>query len=91
MKWEQLELSALERRKLLCMVLFHTAALSCVLWSLHVLIDGTLEEINKGYLEWSLWTKLIGVTAVFSGGVAYIFHQGKAYCALCRRWRAFNR
>lgn len=91
MQWEQLELTALERRKLLCMVLFHTAALSCVLWSLHVLIDGTLEEINKGYLEWSLWTKLIGVTAVFSGGVAYIFHQGKAYCALCRRWRAFNR
>ncbi|KAJ1522737.1 hypothetical protein ONE63_001896 [Megalurothrips usitatus] len=91
MQWEQLELSALERRKLLCMVLFHTAALSCVLWSLHVLIDGTLEEINKGLLEWSLWTKLIGVTAVFSGGVAYIFHQGKAYCALCRRWRAFNR
>lgn len=91
MQWEHLELTPLEKRKLLCMVLFHSAALSCVLWSLHVLIDGTLEEIEKGFLEWSLWTKLIGVTAVFSGGIAYIFHQGKAYCALCRRWRAFNR
>lgn len=90
-KWEQLELTALERRRLLCSVLFHTMALTCVLWSLYVLIDRTLEEITDGKLEWPLYTKLIVVTIGFTGGVAFMYIQGKTYCALCRRWRAFNR
>ena len=38
-QWEKLDMTALERRKLFCSVTFHVVAITCVVWSLYVLID----------------------------------------------------
>ena len=54
-------MTALERRKLLCSVTFHVVAITCVVWSLYVLIDRTAEEIRNGELQWPFWTKLVVV------------------------------
>ncbi|XP_049793509.1 E3 ubiquitin-protein ligase MARCHF8 isoform X1 [Schistocerca nitens] len=90
-EWEMLEMSGVERRKLLCSVTFHAVALTCVVWSLYVLIDRTAEEVGRGSLEWPFWTKLVVVAIGFTGGLVFMYIQCKAYAHLCRRWRAFNR
>uniref|UniRef100_A0A0A9Y3F9 E3 ubiquitin-protein ligase MARCH8 n=3 Tax=Lygus hesperus TaxID=30085 RepID=A0A0A9Y3F9_LYGHE len=91
MKWEPLEMTGFERRKLLCAVMFHAIALTCVVWSLYVLIHRTAEEIQYGLLEWPFWTKLIVVAIGFTGGVVFMYIQCKAYMQICQRWKAFNR
>ncbi|XP_054262579.1 uncharacterized protein LOC128986308 [Macrosteles quadrilineatus] len=90
-EWEHLEMSGFERRKLLCAVMFHAVALTCVVWSLYVLIDRTAEEIQNGMLEWPFWTKLIVVAIGFTGGAVFMYIQCKAYLQICQRWKAFNR
>lgn len=41
-------MSSLERRKLICSVTFHVVAITCVVWSLYILIDRTADEIKSG-------------------------------------------
>lgn len=41
-------MTASERRKIMCSVTFHVIAITCVVWSLYVLIDRTAEEIRQG-------------------------------------------
>lgn len=84
-------MSGLERKKLLCAMLFHIIAMTCVCWSLYVLIDRTLDEVQKGHLEWPFWTKLIVVGIGFMGGIVFMYIQCKAYFVLCKRWKAYNR
>lgn len=40
----------MERRRLLCAILFHFVAAICVIWSLFVLIDRAAEEVQKGLI-----------------------------------------
>ncbi|XP_056386378.1 uncharacterized protein LOC130282304 isoform X3 [Hyla sarda] len=47
-KWEKLQMTSSERRKIMCSVTFHIIAITCVVWSLYVLIDRTAEEIKLG-------------------------------------------
>ena len=75
----------------MCSVTFHIIAITCVIWSLYVLIDRTTEEIKAGELEWPFWTKLIVVAIGFTGGLVFMYVQCKMYVQLCRRWRAYNR
>ncbi len=84
-------MSSLERRKLLCSVSFHVVAITCVVWSLYVLIDRTAEEIKLGELQWPFWTKLVVVAIGFTGGLVFMYIQCKAYLHLCRKWKAYNR
>lgn len=84
-------MSTVERRKIMCSVTFHLIAITCVIWSLYVLIDRTTEEIKQGVLEWPFWTKLIVVAIGFTGGLVFMYVQCKMYVQLCRRWRAYNR
>lgn len=44
-------MTASERRKIMCSVTFHVIAITCVVWSLYVLIDRTAEEIKQGQLS----------------------------------------
>uniref|UniRef100_A0A673GEM3 E3 ubiquitin-protein ligase MARCH8-like n=1 Tax=Sinocyclocheilus rhinocerous TaxID=307959 RepID=A0A673GEM3_9TELE len=105
-KWEKLQMSRSERRKIFCSVTFHLAAVVCVIWSLYVLIDRTAEEIHQGknnalvrlsplnavgVLDWPFWTKLIVVAVGFSGGLIFMYIQCKVYLQLWRRLKAFNR
>eukprot|EP00066_Takifugu_rubripes_P012374 XP_011601640.1 PREDICTED: E3 ubiquitin-protein ligase MARCH8-like isoform X2 [Takifugu rubripes] len=46
-KWEKLQMTASERRKIVCSVTFHVIAITCVVWSLYVLIDRTADEIKR--------------------------------------------
>ncbi|XP_045112390.1 uncharacterized protein LOC123505245 isoform X2 [Portunus trituberculatus] len=90
-KWEKLDMSGMERRKIACSVTFHVVAITCVVWSLYVLIERTTEEVQEGSLEWPFWTKLIVVAIGFTGGLVFMYVQCKMYVQLCKRWRAFNR
>ncbi|KAM3840243.1 uncharacterized protein M6D78_006680 isoform 2-T8 [Vipera latastei] len=47
-KWEKLQMTGSEQRKIMCSVTFHIIAITCVVWSLYVLIDRTAEEIKHG-------------------------------------------
>jgi len=68
-KWEKLQMTTTERRKIMCSVTFHAIAITCVIWSLYVLIDRTTDEVKKGILEWPFWTKWIDVVIGFIGGL----------------------
>ncbi|XP_070696630.1 E3 ubiquitin-protein ligase MARCHF8 [Pempheris klunzingeri] len=90
-KWEKLQMTASERRKIMCSVTFHVIAITCVVWSLYVLIDRTAEEIKHGILEWPFWTKLVVVAIGFTGGLVFMYVQCKVYIHLWRRLKAYNR
>ncbi|KAL1228702.1 E3 ubiquitin-protein ligase [Trichinella spiralis] len=89
--WEKLDISSVERRKIFCSVAFHVIAITCVVWSLYVLIDRTAEEIREGHLDWPFWTKLIVVAIGFTGGLVFMYVQCKMYVQLFRRWKAYNK
>ncbi|XP_069466655.1 E3 ubiquitin-protein ligase MARCHF8 isoform X2 [Ambystoma mexicanum] len=94
-KWEKLQMTSSERRKIMCSVTFHIIAITCVVWSLYVLIDRTAEEIKlgqtTGILEWPFWTKLVVVAIGFTGGLLFMYVQCKVYVQLWRRLKAYNR
>ncbi|KAM4706605.1 E3 ubiquitin-protein ligase MARCHF1 [Discoglossus pictus] len=94
-KWEKLQMTKSERRKIVCSVSFHIIAITCVVWSLYVLIDRTAEEIKQGNdngaLEWPFWTKLVVVAIGFTGGLVFMYVQCKVYIQLWRRLKAYNR
>ncbi|XP_075467140.1 uncharacterized protein LOC142501294 isoform X3 [Ascaphus truei] len=94
-KWEKLQMSSSERRKIMCSVTFHIIAITCVVWSLYVLIDRTAEEIKlgqtTGILEWPFWTKLVVVAIGFTGGLLFMYVQCKVYVQLWKRLKAYNR
>ncbi|KFO33959.1 E3 ubiquitin-protein ligase MARCH8 [Fukomys damarensis] len=94
-KWEKLQMSSSERRKIMCSVTFHIIAITCVVWSLYVLIDRTAEEIKQGQatgiLEWPFWTKLVVVAIGFTGGLLFMYVQCKVYLQLWKRLKAYNR
>ncbi|XP_075054113.1 E3 ubiquitin-protein ligase MARCHF1 isoform X2 [Mixophyes fleayi] len=94
-KWEKLQMTKSERRKIVCSVTFHIIAITCVVWSLYVLIDRTAEEIRQGndngVLEWPFWTKLVVVAVGFTGGLVFMYVQCKVYIQLWRRLKAYNR
>lgn len=46
LQWERLDMSGMERRKIACSVTFHIVAITCVVWSLYVLIERTTEEVQ---------------------------------------------
>ncbi|XP_059178581.1 E3 ubiquitin-protein ligase MARCHF1-like [Physella acuta] len=90
-EWEKLEMTPAERRKIACSVTFHIIAITCVIWSLYVLIDRSTEEVHSGSLEWPFWTKLIVVAIGFTGGLVFMYVQCKMYIQLCLRWRQYNK
>ncbi|XP_004451145.1 E3 ubiquitin-protein ligase MARCHF8 isoform X5 [Dasypus novemcinctus] len=94
-KWEKLQMTSSERRKIMCSVTFHVIAITCVVWSLYVLIDRTAEEIRQGQatgiLEWPFWTKLVVVAIGFTGGLLFMYVQCKVYVQLWKRLKAYNR
>ncbi|GBP68726.1 E3 ubiquitin-protein ligase MARCH8 [Eumeta japonica] len=98
-QWRLLEMSGVERRRLCCAVLFHCVAALCVMWSLFVLIERAVEEVNKGLIgkfptaleTWPFWTKLVVVAVGFTGGAVFMYIQCRQYLHLCNRWRAHNR
>ena len=89
--WEKLNMNNIERRKLLCSASFHIIAITCVIWSLYVLIDRTAEEGRSNQFDWAFWTKLIVVAIGFTGGVVFMYIQCKMYFQLCNRWHQYNR
>lgn len=90
-QWQALEMSQGERRKIMCSVSFHIIAITCVVWSLWVLIERTAQEIHQGDLDWPFWTKLVVVAIGFTGGLVFMYVQCKVYVQLWKRLRAFNR
>ena len=58
-------MTASERRKIMCSVTFHIIAITCVVWSLYVLIDRTAEEIKQGQTTGTL----LGYLPTYSFGI----------------------
>ena len=90
-EWEKLDMTSMEKRKMCCSLTFHMVAVTCVVWSLYVLIDRTTEEIRSGQLQWPFWTKLVVVAIGFAGGLVFMYIQCKVYIQICKKWKAFNR
>jgi E3 ubiquitin-protein ligase MARCH1/8 len=89
-EWKKLNMNEIEKRRLLCSIAFHLIALTCVTWSLYVLVDRTVDDIKEGKLDWPFWTKL-GVVAIgFTGGVVFMYIQCKMYLQLCLKLRQYN-
>lgn len=89
--WEKLDINNIERRKILCSVTFHLIVITCVIWSLYVLIERTAHEMSLNQLDWAFWVKLVVVAIGFTGGVVFMYIQCKMYVQLCMRWRRYNR
>ncbi len=81
LQWEKLQMTASERRKIMCSVTFHVIAITCVVWSLYVLIDRTADEIRQGQHRRRLTNthKLINVTLASVLGFA---HSSTVCCSL---------
>ncbi|EDW18165.2 uncharacterized protein LOC6581976 isoform X1 [Drosophila mojavensis] len=90
-EWRSLDISSIEKRRLCCSVLFHSAAALCVIWSLCVLIERAADDVKRGVIDWPFWTKLAVVTVGLTGGIVFMYIQCKAYLHLCHRWKALNR
>nr|XP_022919225.1 E3 ubiquitin-protein ligase MARCH4 [Onthophagus taurus] len=90
-EWRRLEMTGVEKRRLLCAILFHFVAAVCVIWSLFVLIDRAAEEVQKGVIAWPFWTKLVVVGVGFTGGAVFMYIQCRQYLQLFSRWKAHNR
>lgn len=89
--WEKLDINHIERRKILCSVMFHLIVITCVVWSLYVLIERTAQEMRSESFDWAFWIKLVVVAIGFTGGVVFMYIQCKMYVQLCMRWRRYNR
>lgn len=90
--WQKLDINRIEKRKIFCSVAFHIIAITCVIWSLYVLVDRTAEEIRKGeFGKWPFWTKIVVVAIGFTGGIVFMYIQCKMYLQLCIRWKQYNR
>eukprot|EP00794_Sanderia_malayensis_P006819 gene6819-7588_t len=90
-KWQALEMTQGERRKVLCSVSFHIIALTCIVWSLWVLIERTADEIKDEELKWPFWTKLVVVAIGFAGGLVFMYVQCRVYFHLFKRLKAHNK
>jgi len=90
-KWRLLALSRYERRKIVCSVTFHMLAITCVIWSIWVLLQRLIQEAQLSELGWAFWTKVVVVIIGFVGGLSFVFAQVKMYYNLFRRWRSFNK
>lgn len=87
LQWEKLEMSPVEQRKVLCSITFHVVAITCVVWSLYVLIERTAEEMRSGVLEWPFWTKLVVVAIgnyhllpIINNGACVLSNQSLSAC-----------
>ncbi|CAF3471416.1 unnamed protein product [Rotaria sp. Silwood1] len=79
---QKLEMNVIERRKIMCSIAFNLIAVTCVLWSLYVLIEKAREEVKAGKLQRSFWTKLIVVAISFTGELVFLYVQCKMYLEL---------
>ena len=58
-QWKRLDLSAGERKKLLCNLVFNLISMFCVFWSIYVLIERATLEAKYGLLDWPFWIKMM--------------------------------
>ncbi|CAF4627594.1 unnamed protein product [Rotaria sp. Silwood1] len=68
---QKLEMNVIERRKIMCSIAFNLIAVTCVLWSLYVLIEKAREEVKAGKLPIS-----------FTGELVFLYVQCKMYLEL---------
>ncbi len=58
-------MNVVERRKIMCSVAFNLIAVTCVLWSLYVLIEKTREEVKAGKLRNFIWKEFLNKDLLF--------------------------
>ena len=78
-----------KRRKIFCSVTFHVIAITCMVWSLYMLIDQMAEEIKQGngngksLSPLSLWLESCDIT---QGCTAELFASSTLYLQLRLLW-----
>ncbi|CAG2103131.1 unnamed protein product [Medioppia subpectinata] len=92
-KWESLDMTAGERRKLVFNLLFNAISMFCVFWSIYVLIERATAEARHGLLDWPFWTKMLArvVTIGLFGGIVFLLVQIRVYVSIALRWKRYNR
>lgn len=81
----------MERRRLICSVMFHLLAIICVIWSVYVMVDRIIDEVANRQMSWQFWTKLVVVTIGLVGGLVFSYVQCRLYYELIYRWHDYNR
>ncbi|KAI2796191.1 hypothetical protein BLOT_016003 [Blomia tropicalis] len=88
-KWESLNMTSSERRKLLFQLTFNLISIIFVFWSIYVIAERATHEL-VGQLGWRFWLKMTIVTIGFICGILFIFFQLKLYISTIVRWKQYN-
>jgi len=90
-KWNSLNASPGERRKLICNSVFNLVSMVCIFWSIYVLIERAASDARLGHIDWSFYVRIAVVTLGLIIGVIFLFVQLKLYFSIFMRWRQSNR
>lgn len=90
-KWNSLNASPGERRRLICNSVFNLVSMVCIFWSIYVLIERASLDARNGQIDWSFYVKISVVTIGLIIGVIFLFVQLKLYLSLFMKWRQSNR
>lgn len=90
-KWNSLNASPGERRRLICNSVFNLVSMICIFWSIYVLIKGASLDARNGQIDWSFYVKISVVTIGLIIGVIFLFVQLKLYFSIFMKWRQSNR
>ncbi len=84
-------MQSMEQRRLICSVIFYALAITCVIWSLYVLIDRVMvDSAASDKASWQFWTKLVVIMIGIIGGGIFTYVQGRLYYDLLERWCLHN-
>lgn len=90
-KWNSLNASPGERRRLICNSVFNLVSMVCIFWSIYVLIERASLDAKIGQIDWSFYVKISVVTLGLIIGVIFLFVQLKLYFTIFMKWRQSNR
>lgn len=90
-KWNALNASPGERRRLVCNSVFNLVSMACIFWSIYVLIERASLDAQNGQIDWSFYVKISVVTIGLIIGVIFLFVQLKLYFTILMKWRQSNR
>ena len=74
-KWNSLNASPGERRRLICNSVFNLVSMVCIFWSIYVLIERASLDARNGQIDWSFYVKISVVTIGLIIGVIFLSVQ----------------
>ncbi|XP_051785831.1 E3 ubiquitin-protein ligase MARCHF8-like [Erpetoichthys calabaricus] len=91
-KWEKFNITRNEWKKIIKTIAVYIVALTCVTWSLQILIDRTTDMIyvSNGIFSWTLWMKIVIAPPSLILSIVILYAERKFYINLWKRLKAHN-